>query len=82
MNVALTIKLSDEVRERIDRLAREQGVSVEDFVAAAAAEKAGAVEEAAAYFAERTRRAKPGAAGRFFRQEAGDEPARKGDERA
>jgi hypothetical protein len=50
-----------------------------EFVARAAADKAGAAASAAACFAERAGRAKPGAAERFFRREGG-EPPRPGDE--
>jgi hypothetical protein len=78
----ITIEVSDELRRQIEKAAKAKGVSPEEFVAAAAAEKAGVVQSAAAYFAARAARAKPGAFERVFGRErsGGNEPARSGDE--
>lgn len=78
----IIIKVSDELRREIEKAAQAKGVSPEEFVAAAAAEKAGVVQSAAAYFAARAARAKPGAFERVFgrNRAGGDEPPRPGDE--
>lgn len=78
----ITIEVSDELRREIETAARAKGVSPEEFVAAAAAEKAGVVQSAAAYFAARSARSKPGAFERVFGREraGGHEPPRAGDE--
>ncbi|MES1157338.1 MAG: hypothetical protein ABUL73_06115 [Alphaproteobacteria bacterium] len=83
MTDTVTIALPEDVRREIEAAALRKGVSPEDFIAAAAAEKAGAVRSAAAYFSERAARAKPGAFERVFgdAREGGDEPPQKGDER-
>ena len=77
------IELTDFVRREIEEAARAKGVSPEEFVAAAAAEKAGAVQSAAAYFAVRAARANAGAFDRVFgaERDGGGEPPRPGDER-
>lgn len=78
----ITIEVSDELRREIEKAAQAKGVSPEEFVAAAAAEKAGVVQSAAAYFAARAARAKPGAFERVFGRDrvGGNEPPRAGDE--
>ncbi len=78
----ITIEVSDELRREIEKAARAKGVSPEEFVAAAAAEKAGVVQSAAAYFAARAARTKPGAFERVFGRDrtGGDEAPRAGDE--
>lgn len=78
----ITIEVSDELRREIEKAAQAKGVSPEEFVAAAAAEKAGVVQSAAAYFAARAARAKPGAFDRVFGRDraGGNEPPRAGDE--
>lgn len=82
MSDTLVIELSEELRREIEKAAHAKGVSAEEFVAAAAAEKAGAVQSAAAFFAARASRAKPGAFERVFGRErtGGNEPPRTGDE--
>jgi hypothetical protein len=82
MSDTMIIEVSDDLRRGIEKAAEAKGVSPEEFVAAAAAEKAGAVQSAAAYFATRAARAKAGAFDRVFGREraGGDEPPRAGDE--
>jgi hypothetical protein len=84
MSDTMIIEVSDELRREIEKAAEAKGVSPEEFVAAAAAEKAGVVQSAAAYFAARAARAKPGAFERVFGRDraAGAEPPRPGDELA
>jgi hypothetical protein len=79
-----TIEVSDDLRREIEKAARAKGVSPEEFVAAAAAEKAGVVQSTAAYFVARAARAKPGAFERVFGRDraGGAEPPRTGDELA
>lgn len=78
----IAIELSDELRREIEKAAQAKGVSPEEFIAAAAAEKAGVVQSAAAYFAARAARGKPGAFDRVFGRDraGGNEPPREGDE--
>lgn len=82
MSDTMIIEVSDELRREIEKAALAKGVSPEEFVAAAAAEKAGVVQSAAAYFAARAARAKPGGFERVFGRDrtGGDEPMRPGDE--
>ena len=82
MSDTMIIEVSDELRREIERAAQAKGVSPEEFVAAAAAEKAGVVQSAAAYFAARAGRAKAGAFERVFGRDrtGGAEPPRQGDE--
>lgn len=82
MSETMIIELSDDLRREIEKAAQAKGVSPEEFVAAAAAEKAGVVHSAAAYFAMRAARAKPGAFERVFGRErvGGNEPPRASDE--
>lgn len=79
MTDVLEIALPDPLRREIDRLAKERGISAAEFIALAAAEKAAAIEEAAAYFRSRAARAVPGTARAFFTR-TGGEPPREGDE--
>jgi len=82
MSDTMIIELSDDLRREIEKAAEAKGVSPEEFVAAAAAEKAGVVHSAAAYFAARAARAKPGAFERAFGRErvGGNEAPQPGDE--
>jgi len=77
----MTIDLPDDVKREVERLARERGVSPEIFIAEAAADRVGAIQSAAEYFATRAARAKPGALERVFgTHRTGGEPPRPGDE--
>mgnify|MGYP001050132885 CR=1 FL=1 len=53
----LTIDLPPGVWGAVERLARESGVTPEQFLASAAAEKVGALTDAKAYFEKRAARA-------------------------
>lgn len=79
MSDVLTIELPDELVREVERLARERGVTPEEFVVRATADRVGAAVSAAAYFAERATRARPGTARQFFSREGGEKP-RRGDE--
>ena len=82
MSDTMIIELTGDLRREIENAAHRKGVSPEEFVAAAAAEKAGVVQSAAAYFVARAARAKPGAFERVFGREraGGNELPRAGDE--
>lgn len=53
MSKPLTIVLPEGVRREVERLAAETGVTPEQFVSLAAAEKAAGAESAEAFFAAR-----------------------------
>ena len=52
----LTIQLSDSLKEQVERLAQRDGISVEQFLTLAAAEKVSALETSH-YLAQRAARA-------------------------
>lgn len=54
------LKLPASIKAAAARLAREDGVSLNQWIAAAVAQKVGAVETAAEFFKRRGERAKPG----------------------
>jgi hypothetical protein len=54
------LKLPASVKAAAARLAREDGVSLNQWIAAAVAQKVGAVETAAEFFRRRAEGAKPG----------------------
>jgi hypothetical protein len=54
------LKLPQSVKEAAARLAKQDGVSLNQWLASAVAQKVGAVEAAADFFAKRRARAKPG----------------------
>lgn len=56
---AYPLKLPASVRSAAQRLAREDGVSLNQWIAVAVAEKIGAVETAAAFLQRRAADAKP-----------------------
>lgn len=66
MSDIVHIELAESVRREIEKAALTKGVSPEEFIAAAAAEKAGAVASAAAYFAARAARAQSGSFAQVF----------------
>lgn len=53
------LKLPTSIKAAAAKLAKEDGVSLNQWIAAAVAEKVGAVETAAEFFARRASRAKP-----------------------
>jgi hypothetical protein len=73
------LRLPKSVKAAVEKLAREEGISMNQFVATAVAEKL-AVMGAAAYFAERKGRADLDAFRRILRRKGGVAP-REGDER-
>ena len=72
------LRLPQSVKSAVDKLAREEGISMNQFVATAVAEKL-AVMNTAAFFAERKGRANLKAFARLLRRKGG-EALRKGDE--
>lgn len=73
------LKLPTSVKSAAQRLAKEDGVSLNQWIASAVAEKVGAVETAAAFFKARSHGSRPQDMLKFLDQ-AGDEPPRHGDE--
>jgi hypothetical protein len=71
------LRLPRSVKAAVERLAKEEGISMNQFVATAVAEKL-AVMNAAAFFAERRGRADLAALRRMLRRKGGEAP-RKGD---
>ena len=72
------LRLPRSVKAEVERLAKEDGVSVNQFVATAVAEKL-AVMNTTAFFAERRKRADFAAFDRLMRRKSGEKP-RAGDE--
>jgi hypothetical protein len=73
------LRLPRSVKAAVEKLAREEGISINQFVATAVAEKL-AVMNTAAFFAERRGRADLKAFKRLLNRKGG-EPPRAGDER-
>lgn len=73
------LRLPRSVKAAVEKLAKAQGISVNQFVATAVAEKLAAMSTAA-YFAERRGRADLAAFRRIMKRKGG-EPPRQGDER-
>lgn len=73
------LKLPASVKSAAQRLAREDGVSLNQWISAAVAEKVGAVETAALFFRKRAGDAKPEDL-LYFLDRAGDEAPQAGDE--
>ena len=73
------LRLPKSVKAAVEKLAREEGISMNQFFATAVAEKL-AVMTTAAYFAERRERADLEAFRRILRRKGG-QPPREGDER-
>ncbi|MGH6950279.1 MAG: toxin-antitoxin system HicB family antitoxin [Vitreimonas sp.] len=78
-DTTVTVRLPEGVHREVERLARESGVSAEQFVASAAAEKVSAILDPEAYFAARAARANDQAFDRIMHREGGVAP-RLGDE--
>lgn len=60
MSKAYPLKLPASIKAAATRLAREDGVSLNQWIASAVAQKVGAVETAAEFFKRRAEGAKPG----------------------
>ncbi|MCZ8116423.1 MAG: toxin-antitoxin system HicB family antitoxin [Pseudomonadota bacterium] len=71
------LRLPSSVKAEVERLAKAEGVSVNQFVASAVAEKLAAMSTAA-FFAERRNRADFRAFDRLMRRKGGETP-RSGD---
>ena len=65
------LKLPASIKAAAARLAKEDGVSLNQWIATAVAQKIGVVETAAAFFRRRAERAKPGDLERVMRQVPG-----------
>jgi len=73
------LKLPASIKTAAQRLAREDGVSLNQWISVAVAEKIGAVETAAEFLRRKAGNAKPADLLRFLDQ-AGNEPPPAGDE--
>jgi hypothetical protein len=71
----LTIDLPPGVRSAVERLARESGVTPEQFLATAAAEKVGVLTNAQDYIAERAARGDLEWFDRFMARKSGEAPS-------
>ncbi|MYE10226.1 MAG: toxin-antitoxin system HicB family antitoxin [Gammaproteobacteria bacterium] len=74
------LKLPASLKETAARLAKEDGVSLNQWIATAVAQKIGAVETAADFFERRGARSTPGDLKRHL-ERAPDVPPQPGDER-
>ena len=74
------LRLPKSIKVAAEKLAREEGISMNQFVATAVAEKLAAMQTAT-FFAERRQRADLVAFRKLLKR-SGGEPARSGDERA
>ena len=72
------LRLLASLKAEAEKVAAEEGTTLNQFINVAVAEKLAALRTAR-YFAERASRAKPGALDRLMKT-AGDEPLRPGDE--
>lgn len=74
------LKLPTSIKAAAARLAKEDGVSLNQWIAAAVAEKVGSVETAAEFFKRRAGKAKPKDL-LWFLDHAPAKPAARGDEK-
>jgi hypothetical protein len=68
------LRLPRSIKAEVERRAREEGISINQFVATAVAEKLAAMNTAA-FFAERRERADMHAFDRLMRRKGGEPPA-------
>ena len=68
------LKLPNSVKKAAQRLAKEDGVSLNQWIAAAVAEKVGVVETAAAFFRKRAGNAKGDRLLKFLRNAPNNAP--------
>lgn len=73
------LKLPASLKEAVKAMAKADGVSLNQWIVAAVAQKLGAVQSAEAFFQERAANAKPGAVRRYL-DAAPDVPPVPGDE--
>ena len=62
------LKLPLSIKRAAQRLAKEDGVSLNQWIASAVAQKVGSVETAAEFFEKRAANAKPGAMTKILRR--------------
>jgi len=74
-----SVRLPASLKDALDRLAATDGITVNQFLVAAAAEKLSAMQTAEAFFAERRGRGDKEATLRFLTRAGGEQPQR-GDE--
>jgi hypothetical protein len=67
-NATYPLKLPASIKRAAQRLAKEDGVSLNQWIAVAVAEKVGVVETAAEFFKRRAGQAKPSDLRRFLRR--------------
>jgi len=79
-NSAYPLKLPTSVKNAAAQLAKSDGVSLNQFIAAAVAEKVGSMRTAETFLVERVAGAKPGDLLRYLRKAPNAAPA-PGDER-
>lgn len=65
--VSYPLKMPKSVKAAASRLAKEDGVSLNQFIAVAVAEKVGAIETASEFLKRRAAKAKPSDLMRFLR---------------
>jgi hypothetical protein len=68
------LRLPLSIKAEVERLARQDGISINQFIATAVAEKLSAMRTAE-FFAERRARADFAAFDKMMRRQAGEEPA-------
>ncbi len=71
----ILLDLPPGVRSAVERLARETGVTPENFLAAAAAEMVGVLTQSARYIEERAARADLAWFDRFMARQGGEPPS-------
>ena len=72
---AYPLKMPHSVKAAAARLAEKDGVSLNQFIAAAVAEKVGVMETAAEYLAQRAGKAKPADLMRYLKGAPATKPA-------
>lgn len=72
---AYPLKMPNSVKAAAARLAKADGVSLNQFIAVAVAEKVGAIETAAEFLRRRAAGAKPADLGRYLRRAPNVAPA-------
>lgn len=73
-NGTYPLKLPVSIKRAAQRLAKEDGVSLNQWIAAAVAQKVGSVETAAEFFQKRSANAKPGTMAKILRRVPKNKP--------
>ena len=76
----VSLNLPDELQARLTAQARESGLSLDQYVSAALAERVDAQAEVARYFSSRAARVAPGRAARVLARAGVGGPPQPGDE--